>query len=397
MFIISTLSYPENKIALQKYIDDNVAARTGETVPIMLHKKREVLVVYKIPLDLLIFNIKNGRFKSEYLEEKRKNGGRDLDPTNPDDAKKIQKLLLELNDLATNQTMDDIRNLGQKNPGIMTYDGAVIDGNRRLSILQKLALEDPTRFSTMLIARLPENVDQADLWKLEAGIQLGKDEIVKYKPINELLKLKEGKDAGFTNEEIVNTLYGVDSENEITKKLACLELVEKYLLYIGHPYQYSKVDNKIQYFTEAQTMMSELEKLDTADEKRYLNSAIFEIIRRGKSFDDIRLIKHMINNPDSNAVSKLLTMGKSAQAIDRQGGFPVDENTHDLVDTLWVDAKEEQKAYDNSGNIPRLLSNALLNLEKIDLTNSILMQDQCTEIIHKLVRNMESLKKFVSQ
>ena len=389
------MNYPENKIILQKYIDDNESALTGETSPVMLHGKRTVLDVYKVPLELLVFNIKNGRFKSEYLEAKRKNGGRDLDPTNPEDAKELQKLLLELNEVETSRTMDDIRNLEQKIPGIMTWDGAVIDGNRRLSILQKLCLEDPAKFSKMLVARLPETVEQADLWKLEAGIQLGKDEIVKYKPINELLKLKEGIDADFTVEEIVNTLYGVDSEKEVQKKLACLDLVEKYLLYIGHPSQYSKVDDKIQYFIEAQTMIPELDKLDTTDEKRYLNNTIFEIIRRGKSFDDIRLIKKMIKEPESKAVFKLLEIGEFALTVDRQVEVPMgDDDSHsaDLVDTLWVDAKEEQRAIDNVGNIPRLLANALTNLEKIDLTDSVLKEDQCAEIIQKLIRNLESLK-----
>jgi hypothetical protein len=395
------LSYFENKIALHEYLDKNEATcKTRETFPVILKDNREVLDVYLIPLDYLIFNIKNGRFKAEYLEKKRENGGKDLDPTTSKDKKIIQKLLLDLDPLETQRTMDDIRALEQKIPGIMTWDGAVIDGNRRLSILMALSLENK-KFSVMRIARLPEDVDQDDLWKLEAGIQLGKDEIVRYKPINELLKLKEGKDAKIPLKEIAKNLYGIDSEKEIEKKLERLKLIEKYLAYIGSPLQYKKIDNKMEQFIEAQKIMPELETLEDTYDKRDLSNAIFELIRRGKSFDDIRLAKRMIKNPSGESVDILKQIGKTAlkskREIDEFSTTRDDDkpSISDDVSTLWTDAVQEQQAEENKGNIPRLLTNAFTNLDKINFASDKLKETQSQEIIQKLIRHLESLKKLV--
>ena len=79
---------PENKLAIDEYIKTHTECRIPETVPIMLKGKRELLQVYLVPLEYLYYNIKNGRFKAEYLELVRKNGGRELDPIDAKDAKK---------------------------------------------------------------------------------------------------------------------------------------------------------------------------------------------------------------------------------------------------------------------------------------------------------------------
>ena len=83
---------------------------------------------------------------------------------------------------------------GQWLPGIITEDGYVIDGNRRMTILSKL-FEDTSNdeFKFIKVGRLTSmTLTNPDLWKLEAGIQLGKDEILRYGPMNELLKLRQG-------------------------------------------------------------------------------------------------------------------------------------------------------------------------------------------------------------
>ena len=69
---------------IEEYIA-NHDCKTEETVPVLIKGKKHVLSVYRLPLDHLYYNIKNGRFKMEYLLLVQKNGGRDLDPENAKD------------------------------------------------------------------------------------------------------------------------------------------------------------------------------------------------------------------------------------------------------------------------------------------------------------------------
>lgn len=411
------LKNPENKIALQEYIDKNKdKCLTPERVPVLLKGKKELLYVYNIPLDYLYFNIKNGRFKAEYLELVRKNGGRSLDPTNKDDAKKIQTLLLNLEPIETKRTTLDIKQRGQWNPGIMTHDGFVIDGNRRLSILQNLSKED-SKFNVMKVARLPSTVDKNDLWKLEAGIQLGKDEIVRYGPINELLKLKEGVEAGLSTNEIANTLYGFKDDSEISRKLQRLELIEEYLQFNGTPQKYSKVKGKVEHFINAQNILDfYYDRVTDMVLRKSLKRAIWALIRDGRSHLEIRRIREMLKlesdkalewikkiaekskpiSPDSVVSSPEKTLEDHvSETIDsefEETESDEDESKPTEVKTMWTNAIEALNVKKNENDLPRLLRNALENLDGINYTSEQLSTKQCTELIQQIIRHAEKLK-----
>lgn len=411
------LKNPENKIALQEYIDKNKdKCLTPERVPVLLKGKKELLYVYNIPLDYLYFNIKNGRFKAEYLELVRKNGGRELDPTNKDDAKKIQNLLLNLDLIETKRTTLDIKQRGQWNPGIMTHDGFVIDGNRRLSILQNLARED-SKFNVMKVARLPSTVDKNDLWKLEAGIQLGKDEIVRYGPINELLKLKEGIDANLSPSEIANTLYGFKDDSEIVRKLDRLKLIEEYLEFNGIPQKYSKVKGKVEHFINAQNILDFYYARETDMVLRTsLKRAIWALISDGRSHLEIRKIRDMIKLESEKALEWIKKIAEKSKPIPPNSAVTPPEKTlgdyvsetidnefeaqeveeddskSSEVQTMWINAIEALNVVKNKNDLPRLLGNALENLDGLDYTSEQLKTKQCTELIQQILRHAEKLK-----
>ncbi len=411
------LKNPENKIALQEYIDKNKdKCLTPERVPVLLKGKKELLYVYNVPLDYLYFNIKNGRFKAEYLELVRKNGGRTLDPTDKDDAKKIQTLLLNLDPVETKRTTLDIKQRGQWNPGIMTYDGFVIDGNRRLSILQNLSKED-SKFSVMKVARLPSTVDKNDLWKLEAGIQLGKDEIVRYGPINELLKLKEGIEAGLSSNEIANTLYGVKDDSEISRKLKRLEIIEEYLDFNGTPQKYSEVKGKVEHFINTQNILEfYYDRVDDPVLRKSLKRAIWALIRDGRSHLEIRKIREMLKLESDKALEWIKKIAEKSKPISPDSIITLPEKTlgehvSEIIDnefeefepeeedsksseikTMWTNAIEALNVKKNEHDLPRLLGNALEYLNGIDYNSEQLTTKQCAEIIQQILRHAEKLK-----
>lgn len=90
----------------------NASAQDDQKLRIPLKGKPEHLQVYRVPIKYLIYNIRNGRFAAELLA-KESQLKRKLDPGTPDDAKIIQKLLLELNQSETDALKADLRDNGQ--------------------------------------------------------------------------------------------------------------------------------------------------------------------------------------------------------------------------------------------------------------------------------------------
>ena len=84
-----------NAKTIDNYISKNPDSAVGKKLSVIISGESQDIQVYKIPLNLLFYNIKNGRFAAEYIELKEKLS-RELNPENPDDEKEIQKMLIGL-------------------------------------------------------------------------------------------------------------------------------------------------------------------------------------------------------------------------------------------------------------------------------------------------------------
>lgn len=410
------MDFPENKHVIDKYIQTNEKCKQRDTIPITLEGKLHILDVYLLPLDYLYFNIRNGRFKSEYLDLVQKNGGKELDPKNKDDANKIKEMLLSLDPIETRRTMADIQLKGQMIPGIITEDGFVIDGNRRLSLLSELSKKD-SKFNQMKVAKLPSGVKPNDLWKLEAGIQLSKEQILRYGPINEMLKLQEGIDAGLTPDEIAKTLYGYDDDKEIVKKLERLKLVEEYLKFVGAPKQYKYAKNSVEHFIDLQSILEQASKrIEDPELRKNIKFAVFGLIQDKLPHRDLRRIKNMILNDSRKSlewITKIADASKPTQIISPVETTESDEskletevdssmeNQDDEIDEdldttprkiMYSNAIDALNADTNRDDVPRLLARALTNLDAIDYNHEELNTTQSREMINQILRHAEKLK-----
>lgn len=152
----------------------------------------------------------------------------------PRDAEEIRKLLLRQDPTKTSQLRDEMRRVGQIEPGIITYDGYVINGNRRMAIFEDMHRVEPDgRWERIEVHRLPKTgIGAKDLWRIEAGLQLSREKRLDYGPVNDLLKLREGNAAGMSPNEMAATMFGVSAE-DVAFKLKVLALIDQYLEYIG--------------------------------------------------------------------------------------------------------------------------------------------------------------------
>lgn len=224
--------------ALDDYLKSHAPAKLSGRIEIYsLDGKRRELEVYRLPLDKLYYNIRNGRFAAQLAELEAKEG-RHLDPLNKKDAEKIELLLLSDAD-KTEWLRKDLKRVGQLQPGAITWDGAIINGNRRFAVLSELKRETGNEaFGFLEAVRLPRTLSPKDLWRIEAGLQLAVDLTEAYGPVNELLKIKEGLDYGLSRQEIALTLGGDNTAVVIASKVELLALIEDYLRFTNRPRGY---------------------------------------------------------------------------------------------------------------------------------------------------------------
>lgn len=270
--------------------------------PVVVGGEKKLLDVYKLRTKLLAYNIRNGRFAAE-LRAKEKQLGRHLDPLLPEDEEIIRNLLLALDDSATELLKADLRKVGQTDPGIITHDGFVINGNRRMAVLYLLHGEDPSgKYESIEVQVLPEGVSEKDLWRIEAGLQLSRDSRLEYGPVNDLLKIREGLKSGLTAAEIKATLYGIRNEDEVKEKDARLTLIDNYLEFVGEPEDYTKVKGIVEHFINLQDLLRRLKKNGVAGAERHkwLLRA-FELIRSGAGHMDIRLLRNIAASETAKA------------------------------------------------------------------------------------------------
>lgn len=290
---------------IDAYIQSHPGCKIIEALPVPLGGSVRRLPVYRLPIRLLNYNLRNGRFAVE-LMNREEQLGRGLDPIDPDDAKEIQQLLLKLNPDRTQQLQADIRAKGQLEPGVITHDGSVINGNRRMAILEKMHQEEPIdRWEYLEVHRLPQDVEARDLWRLEATLQLSRDTRLDYSPMNELLKLREGTNAGLSRQQLAAAMFGRTVE-EVKDELYRLEIIDAYLEYTRHPGEYHTVAEE-----RVSERFIEIQKTDKRFKKKGMDDLTrnewllveFECVRTGRITNyDLRDVGKIAEDDDASAV-----------------------------------------------------------------------------------------------
>ena len=404
----------ESKDRIDKYIKENLNCKQQEVVPLILQGQKKKVIVYRLPIELLYYNIRNGRFAAEYASLVKKHGG-EVKAEDPNDAKKIKRLLLDLDKNETSRTYDDIKLKGQWVPGIITEDGYVIDGNRRMSILTQL-FEDTAddNFKYLNVAKLDEPISANDLWKIEAGIQLGKDEILRYGPINELLKLNEGISAGISAKEIANTLYGKSGDSkqdvsEIEEKLDRLELIKEYLNFIGQPDDFEVAKGYHEHFIRLQEIIAAEKKMGTEPDLRVtIKQIVFQLILDGIQHLELRDIKKMVRLHLADSINELKkakeyskpksSSDKEAEDKDKDAKKGEDKEGEDKkiatpTLTYFRNAADILDAEENKDQVLQLLKKAGVNLKAIDPHSDDLKKSESKEMIRKILNYVDSFDK----
>ena len=354
---------------IDAYIASHESAKKGKQ-KVVINGKVEPLESYSIPITFLQYNHENRRFNLEIQEEEIKLG-RKLDPTDKDDVKRIKELLLL--DLAEARKLkEDLKKIGEQTEvGAITFDGVVINGNRRMATLQQLYAEEPNKkWENLWVVRLPKDISEKDLWRIEAGLQLSKEKVADYGPVNNLLMIQEGKKAGLSPSEIAASMYGW-SEKQVEIDLERLNLIDIFLQFFGQPNNYGLIKRfrLHEHFIDLQKGLVEKMKASGAPKKELTKKleTVFVFLKAAiEKPDDISIthydVRHICKFLQDEKASYALTDSFSSYKDMKK--IPVEK----LADN-YDRAKDVKKNNEDQAKPGKLIERAINALNGIDRKN----------------------------
>ncbi len=375
------------------YIDGHKTKCVKGKQKVEINGKIQFLDSYMLPLSLLQYNHDNRRFNLE-IQEYETQLGRELNASDREDVKKIKELLLQ-DATEAKKLKDDLKQLGeQREVAAITHDGIVVNGNRRMATIEQLHDEEPTgKWNELWVVRLPDDISEKDLWKIEAGLQLSKEKVADYGPVNNLLMIREGKKAGLSLSEIAASMYGW-TEKQVAADLERLNLIDIFLQFFGQPHNYGLIKRfrLHEHFIDLQKGLVEKLKAAGAPKKEipskleiiflYLKARITNHLFR---FDliDIRNICDLLT--DKETVSVL------SYSFDKYNNIK-DVPPETLLDNLEK-AMDIKKNRESQGKPTKLLYKAIAAIESINLKNQNYKVDgEIVSMLNSLIFSVNKLK-----
>ena len=299
--------------AIDDYINSaKTTAEVGRKMKVLLKGTYTEFEVYRFPITLLRFNLDNTRFEVQKLAYEKQYGQIDQDKKSGKEA--ITRLLLYDNNGVilskdAKALLTDIERNGQLEPGVITWDGYVINGNRRLASLSYLFdKKSEQRYEYFNAVRLPKGTNEEDYFKIEADLQWATDLKVDYNPVNNYLMLKHAIEYKMTLKEIAHLTR--KTEKDIKRELAELALVEDYLKTTKDPKDFSQVLGQTELLTDAAKQVvayeQAREKPSVIAEYKKLIFVLVNINRKKSktvTYRDIRTLNKAFKKDDKRVMS----------------------------------------------------------------------------------------------
>jgi hypothetical protein len=239
---------------------------TSEKKLIFFDDNKELLDVYEVPMEYLVYNQYNGRIKA--MSKSWENANQKLNAERKEDVKIIEQFLWDSAPNKNEQTKQSIKEYGQFEVGMITEDGVIIDGNRRACIINILNREENDiskhlKFRTIILPTESlidgdEKAKEREIIKLETIYQMGVDAKVDYNPIEKYLRCKELIDLNFSRSDIANMLSV--NQSVISKMQEIFVLMENYLSRYSYNGIYIGLDKREGHFVDLRNYLASYDR-----------------------------------------------------------------------------------------------------------------------------------------
>lgn len=243
------------------------ADETQETYSVRWQNANRPLKVINLSIDHTLLNPNSHRIRAQ-IESHSDRSSLEADPYSLTAQDAIAQILRETLDFG--KLLDNLKEDGQLEPGIVTHAGVLINGNTRA-----VALRDIGEVY-MRVAVLPRSATDEELTQLEARLQLARDYKQAYTLTNELLFIKEQLDEGVPKEDLALLLGKAQSRNRqhLQKGVAQIESSLRILQHIREMQEMSDGAIPLTFFDPHDSALSEADRAYTSLESRDRDEAV---------------------------------------------------------------------------------------------------------------------------
>lgn len=315
------------------------------TSPVPFRQQLVDLPRIQVPIEFPLYNLKSGRShraQSKYIEDNNLPSDYFDDPESTD-AQAAQGLILAK--LAEEGNLQrDLEEKKQQRPLVLTYDGFIVDGNRRTAAMKEIG-----GIEQVDAVVLPEDAEAKEIYETELEFQMARDTKAPYNWVDQALHLNRGIfDLGESKEAIARRMN--ISEDDVDAVVGRLTLVDLYLEWLGTPGRYHRVgEEDVQAFEELwlRTRRNEYKNLSTTHQQAVLG-AVFVVIRDGAGYQDVRNVADYTINKIGEITNRIRQEGPPADVIDlldQQLDLPAPAEADGILDEL-AESEGEQNPPD---------------------------------------------------
>ncbi|MCB8949166.1 MAG: hypothetical protein H6653_14225 [Ardenticatenaceae bacterium] len=256
--------------------------------------KNLTLPIVRIDADYLMFRIENTRTYRQQLKYLRSHPESPINLFEDAESSAAQEaqasILLEMIDSSGQEFVQDLNDRGQEDPAIITYDGFIVNGNRRTAALREKLGEE---FIDCVV--LPQDASAKDIYALEQELQISREFKEDYHWINELNNITNGlrNERYLTTEDQLARRLRI-KKSELRSKIAMMDLVDSFLNWkqIPNQHDYTKLDDAEQVFKEIEKAQRKYSNNDHM--RQELTYSIFHLVEerpeKGRLYDHVRAL-----------------------------------------------------------------------------------------------------------
>lgn len=377
--------------------------------------------IVQIDSEYLMFRIENSRTEIQQLTHIRKNSlPKDFfdDPESALVQQAQEQILTDMVKGKGKDLLEDLKMRKQEDACIITYDGYLVNGNRRTAGLKYLG----ERYIDCVV--LPEDASPKDIYLLEQQLQISEDFREDYHWINELRNIRKGKEDSrleLTEKELAVNLRLELKDLRI--KLRTLDLVDAFLIWKKIPgeYDYPKLDDAGEIFRQLEKAVKKYTKDN--NKRETLQNAVFTLIEERpskgrlygyvmdliRSFDQIYLKMQQVNTEvstspkiedlkesEANLLDDLIEEGQ--ESINPLFDTPEDapETSISLLDVI-ADVKAENKEKRDAEAVYESVSTALRELQGLTVDNDTSKVGSIKSKLEQIISSAQRLLRELNE
>ena len=237
-----TIGIEDRKLLIERELEAHKKNGSNATYKILFRGEELYLPVIKVNPNSLLLNPNNNRLAGQLYDHPNRSEVLS-DPYTVNSQNVLHHLLSSTDQFK--DLKDQLKGLGQRDPGLITREGLLVNGNTRVAALKEIDI------NFVSVAVLPPNVLEDDIFELEMSLQVQSLIHQDYTFTNELLLMKRFLNGGGTTKELAKKMGWMRGGiKKVDLRMRLLNYIEEVRRLKTPPIAYSEFDSKEQHLKD---------------------------------------------------------------------------------------------------------------------------------------------------